>query len=687
MRTEHDSSQRMLEEELACELRRAGLDDRQAQAVAMRLGWDGRGGATLEAAGDAVGLTRERVRQLVGRVADHFATAKPPLPALEAAVEVLEKIAPARRGEASTRFAEMGLAGPEFDPAGVVEGARVAGLSSSVTVVGGLVLAAGQRDIATRILEIARKLASHDGAGYVGSLVDALAEPEVDETAARRFLDADDDVVWLDDDREWFYVPTGKNRALNYLRKMLSVSPSLTLADIRDGLRRPARGRSINLPRGVLLRICRQLDWLEVAGDVVTTTITLDFREVLENTEETLVDVFIEHGPVLDRPTAVGLAEENGLDRNTAALYLGWSPVIERLAINRYALRGADVPAGTLEAMSGADHRQRVQEGYGWTQGGRLWIGYTLSQAVVDTNLVGVPGALRDELRGRYALQPADEHLGEVATDGQNLWGLRRALRRYGAEPGEVLVLEFNLATKECFAYVGGPELLDPENRSLEEVAGLPIADGRDVAGLDAFLPTQGGFFEEQPTLHPNSGYQTADSDEQGAGLSGQGMDGNRAELVAQPAVPRAVALREIGHLDRPEVVQVLLDQLDATAQPEVRESVARECLEDGPDSVPKDSLETCVVPGCARPGKNKLGVRCRVWYEPSPVPGKTKTSALWAPDADAFLCDDHALGGAHITLIFEPNDSGETAIRVIAAPKGDERTRPIKQPSEADGS
>jgi hypothetical protein len=89
---------------------------------------------------------------------------------------------------------------------------------------------------------------------------------------------------------------------------------------------------------------------------------------------------------------------------------------------------------------------------------------------------------------------------------------------------------------------------------------------------------------------------------------------------------------------------------------------------------------QPCVVPGCGQPGKNKLGVRCRVWQEPSPIPGKTKTSALWAPDADAFLCDRHALGGAHITLIYEPNESGETAVRVIAAPEGKDRRTPIRQ-------
>jgi transcriptional regulator with XRE-family HTH domain len=94
--------------------------------------------------------------------------------------------------------------------------------------------------------------------------------------------------------------------------------------------------------------------------------------------------------------------------------------------------------------------------------------------------------------------------------------------------------------------------------------------------------------------------------------------------------------------------------------------------------------LQVCVVPGCPLPGKHRLGVRCRVWHEPSPIAGKSKTSALWAPDSDAFLCDQHALGGAHITLIFEPNGSGETAVRVIAAPYSDDRRTPIRHEPRA---
>lgn len=90
-----------------------------------------------------------------------------------------------------------------------------------------------------------------------------------------------------------------------------------------------------------------------------------------------------------------------------------------------------------------------------------------------------------------------------------------------------------------------------------------------------------------------------------------------------------------------------------------------------------------CIVPDCKREGRNRLGVRCRIAHDgPTLFPGKGKTAALFAPDAEAYLCDQHALGGATITLLFEPNRSKETTIRVIAGTTVEERTTAIKQPS-----
>ena len=87
--------------------------------------------------------------------------------------------------------------------------------------------------------------------------------------------------------------------------------------------------------------------------------------------------------------------------------------------------------------------------------------------------------------------------------------------------------------------------------------------------------------------------------------------------------------------------------------------------------------MDECIVPGCEGTGRNKLGVRCRVWYDTHPTKGKG--SAVWAPDAGGFLCDRHAVQGAEITLVFVPNLSGATTIRLVSGTTVRERTVPIK--------
>jgi hypothetical protein len=90
-----------------------------------------------------------------------------------------------------------------------------------------------------------------------------------------------------------------------------------------------------------------------------------------------------------------------------------------------------------------------------------------------------------------------------------------------------------------------------------------------------------------------------------------------------------------------------------------------------------------CIVPGCKREGRNRLGVRCRIAHDgPTLFPKKGKTAALFAPDAEAYLCDHQALSGAAITLLYEPNASKETTIKVVAGTTIEERITPIKQPT-----
>jgi hypothetical protein len=664
-----------IEDELGGLLDAAKINGSNREIVARRLGWDGGGGMTLEAAADGK-LTRERVRQLEERVRKSSARVGW-LPTVATALELVHANAPISCEQAGELLAANGLALQPFDPVGLLNAARFAGMDESLRFAGGCLYAGEQREQAARVAEAARKLVTHNGAASVSAVGDSVGGLSADEV--RRFLALDPDTHWLDSDRDWLFLPTGRNRAANHLRKMLAVASSLTVREVRDGFRR-YDGREVKLPRAVVWELCKCFDWVRVDGDRISSAVELDYREVLENTEETLVDIFREHGPVLDRATAVDLGERNGLDRTTSGLYLGWSPVIERVAINRYALRGSDIPAGTLEAMRGTSPRTRVQRGYGWTNDGRLWVGYMLSQAVIDSHVVGVPSSLKSELQGRFVLAAPDDHLGELATDGANLWGLSRLLKRYGAEAGDALVLEFDLNARRVHAFVGGAELLDPDSRPdrvVEETNAEADADAVGPAdesapgGGNCLIGTQDDFTSLQPP---------------------------RPQLFdTQLDLTSPTAMSAVATVDEP-VEETLLEVLEPTRAVELGQAIDVEAEidisashEPEPAVDPCDDrdagpeLERCVVPGCEQPGKHKLGVRCRVWHEPSPVAGKSKTSALWAPDADAFLCDEHALGGAHITLIYEPNDSGETALKVIAAPHADERRTPIRGRRDSD--
>lgn len=82
--------------------------------------------------------------------------------------------------------------------------------------------------------------------------------------------------------------------------------------------------------------------------------------------------------------------------------------------------------------------------------------------------------------------------------------------------------------------------------------------------------------------------------------------------------------------------------------------------------------MSQCLVTGCRQEGRNKLGVRCRVWHDGHPT--KQKTDAVWAPDIEAYLCDTHAVSGARITLQYEANTSQAISVRAVYQVPGQDR-------------
>jgi hypothetical protein len=326
-----------LEEELGSILRAAGLQGRQARAVATRLGWSGRGVTTLASAGEEEGYTRERVRQLEGRLRRHADASPLPLPLTATALRLVENAAPIARRDVPGKLALAGLSAGPFDLSGVLSAAELGGLEVRVCERDGVVLREGDTGLANDVDAVATGLVARNGAGSIEGLAEHFSD---DPDAARLVLEAQNDVVWLDDRREWFLVRGARSPLTNMLRKMLSVAGSLSLADVDDGLQRAFR--PVCLPRDVLLRVCETTSWLVVdETHMVTSKVALDETRFLSKLEQAVVRIIRANGPELTFSAALRLGEREGLNPNSVGLYLLRSPVFEKVARGRYVVRGS----------------------------------------------------------------------------------------------------------------------------------------------------------------------------------------------------------------------------------------------------------------------------------------------------------------------------------------------------------
>jgi hypothetical protein len=90
-----------------------------------------------------------------------------------------------------------------------------------------------------------------------------------------------------------------------------------------------------------------------------------------------------------------------------------------------------------------------------------------------------------------------------------------------------------------------------------------------------------------------------------------------------------------------------------------------------------------CIIPNCGSPGRNQLGVRCRVAHGDGPtIAGKRRTDAIFSIESAAYLCDEHALAGLAMKLAILPEASGEASIDVICGrSRVDKRITRIARP------
>src|SRR5712692_2486698 len=166
-----------LEREL-CDLLGTG---RKARIAARYYGFDGRGGGSLQSVGNEIGLTRERVRQIVTAASEWLSTGLPVSPALDRTIAFVVDHMPAAAREIEAELRSQRLTSGLFRLEGVTKAAELLGrrLPFSITEVRGERLVHA-RDIPSvdTIVRIARRLISHWGMATISNVVAEVRKVE-----------------------------------------------------------------------------------------------------------------------------------------------------------------------------------------------------------------------------------------------------------------------------------------------------------------------------------------------------------------------------------------------------------------------------------------------------------------------------------------------------------------------------
>lgn len=218
-------------------------------------GWDGQGGTSMQAVGNKHGITRERVRQITNKIVSHMRPGKDRLTVLPHLLNLIYSLAPANAERIEQLISDQGLNGERIE--GVLHAAKhlnMPGQELRITEVNGVrfVVLPDMDNVVDKVTSLAQRYTSHVGLFHLDDLLEAL--PAIPKTNAYAFLRdvlvLRDDLVWLDEAREWGWIKdTPRNRLVTCLSKMLSLYASTTLHDIREGAERYYRKGSKKPPR------------------------------------------------------------------------------------------------------------------------------------------------------------------------------------------------------------------------------------------------------------------------------------------------------------------------------------------------------------------------------------------------------------------------------------------------------
>jgi hypothetical protein len=462
-----------LEDELNYLAKLAG-QERNIYIIIKHFGWDGKGAKTLEFVGQEYDMTRERVRQICetfeNKITKLKLTKSLYLPLLDKALNVILNNLPSSAEDIEIKFVNQSITRNNFHLDGIITAAKLFGRKIPFRIVilnkKRFVLQAEASKTPKIIINLAKKIIAHWGVATISDITartEELSKQNITNDFTISVLSLFfKDFSWLDKSGGWFWIRTvPRNRLINLIKKIMAVTEQIDISDLRAGISRFSRMEGFAPPRRVLLELCQQIPWVRVDRNMVEADPTLNWEEILTTNEWAMTSVLKEYGPLLQRDYFEEKCLELGMNPVTFNIYLANSPIIAGFTKDIYGLRGGKIPPGLLSALK-PQQKPKILKDFGWTSDGKIWLANRLSRGMIRSGFFYIPGGMKQFLQGDFTMIAADgifiEHLKIKDSNG---WSLNRFFQRRGGEPGDFLVLIFDLFTRKVEARIGAEDLLD----------------------------------------------------------------------------------------------------------------------------------------------------------------------------------------------------------------------------------
>lgn len=444
------------------------------KAILLRVGTTGVV-ATLEEAGNAIGVTRERVRQVMAALAPRLKGRT--TPTLREVAKALAERSPVPE-PIGKQLAPSGLARTTLTGDAFLNFLKLLGTSptelvgTDLVVVGDWLVEESEAPVMDSIAVAARHTSSY-GMTTVEEIRQALATPEnsLDAADIESVLKRGPNVKWAG---EWLWVEKTNdslyaNRLINTARAILSVNSPQTVTSIYEGARRLWKFRKLDIlpPIAAMTSFFNQTSYFVVQGDLVRPTEPLNYHEILGPTTATMIDVLKSSSyQVMDRQSLHEACADAGIASSTCGIWITYAEWMERFGPNVWGLRGSSPNPAAVEAIRQAARARSKAEphrkNWSWTPDGKISQTMDVTTSFLGSGVLSFVPEIQSVLAGQsltVVLDGKQVATAKLGNDHSFCWGWHPAIAAMGAKPGNVLRITVHIAEKTADVQIGGQEL------------------------------------------------------------------------------------------------------------------------------------------------------------------------------------------------------------------------------------